>query len=142
MSDEEEGGEGGGGGNKMVIIIVAVLILLIAGGAAAFFLMGGDDEEELEEEVIEDVSASAEPLAEPQFLVVGEFVANIRDGRRYLKTSIQLMLSEAAAMEYLNLRLVEVKDVVLSELQSLTIEDINQPGGKEALKQQLILKSK
>ena len=98
MSDEGEEG-GGGGSKKIIIIIVAVILLIVVGGAAYFFLFSGDGEEGQEEEEV-PVSGAADPLEEPQFLNVGTFVANLVDGRRFLKTNITLMLSEAAAMEY------------------------------------------
>lgn len=136
MADEEMS-EGGGKG-KLIIIIVAVLILLGIGGAAAYFFLLTPGEQIVEDVV--EVSGAAEPLEEPQFMSLGTYVANLKDGRRYLKASLSLMLSEAAAVEYLNLRLVEVKDIVLTELQNLSAEETKQPDSKEALKNRIITK--
>ncbi len=143
MAEEEGGGgEGGGGKGKLIIIIVAVIILIAAGAAAFFFFFMGDEEEEEEPEEETEVSGVAEPLEEPQFLALGTYIANLKDGRRYLKTSITLMLSEAAAMEYLTIRLVQVKDIVLTELQNMTVEDTKDPAKKQALRQKLITEIK
>ncbi|MBF0288710.1 MAG: flagellar basal body-associated FliL family protein [SAR324 cluster bacterium] len=134
---EEEISEGGGGGKSKLIIIIVAVVILIAAGAAIFFLFFmGDEEEEVEE--ITEVSSFAEPLAEPQFLPLGTYIANLKDGRRYLKTSMTLMLSEVAAMEYLAIRLALIKDIVLAELQNMTVEDTKNPAQKNALKQKLI----
>jgi len=147
MAEEEveEGGGGNengngetksGGGKKKLIIIIAVVLLLVI-GVVVFFLMSGEEEEELPEEE-QPVTDVAEPLAEPVFLPLESFVVNLKDGRRFLKTTIQLMLSEPGAAAYLTVRLVEVKDIVLAELQELSVEDVKQSDAREALRQRLI----
>ena len=135
---QESGGSSGGGGKmKFIIIIVAVLLLLIIGILAFLLLAGGEKEEEVEEEIVEIIDET-EPLPSPIFLPLDSYVVNLRDGRRYLKTTIQLMLSEEMANAYLNARLVEVKDIVLSELQNLSVEEVKQAESREALRQRLI----
>ena len=134
MADEEGGG--GGSKKKLIIIIVAVVLLLVI-GIAVFMLMFGEEEEQLPEEEMQ-VTDVAEPLAEPIFLPLESFVVNLKDGRRFLKTTIQLMLSEPAAAAYLTVRLVEIKDIVLAELQELSVEDVKQPDTRESLRQRLI----
>ena len=133
MADE---GGGGGGSKKKLIIIVAVELLLVI-GIVVFMLMSGEEEEQLPEEEMQ-VTDVAEPLAEPIFLPLESFVVNLKDGRRFLKTTIQLMLSEPAAAAYLTIRLIEIKDIVLAELQELSVEDVKQSDTREALRQRLI----
>ena len=142
MADEEDGGaseadggSSGGGKKKLIIIIVAVVLLLVI-GIVVFLLMSGEEEQLPEEE--QQVTGIAEPLAEPIFLPLESFVVNLKDGRRFLKTTVQLMLSEPGASAYLSIRLVEVKDIVLAELQELSVEDVKQSDAREALKQRLI----
>ena len=134
MADEEGGG--GGSKKKLIIIIVAVVLLLVI-GIVVFMLMSGEEEEQLPEEEMQ-VTDVAEPLEEPIFLPLESFVVNLKDGRRFLKTTIQLMLSEPAATAYLTVRLVEIKDIVLAELQELSVEDVKQSDTREALRQRLI----
>ena len=144
MADEEEGGSGGeagdsrakGGGKKKLIIIISLVLLLIL-GIVVFLLMSSDEDEELPEEQ-QNVTQVAEPLLTPIFLPLESFIVNLKDGRRFLKTTIQLMLSEPAASAYLTIRLVEVKDIVLAELQELSVEDVKQSDARDALKQRLI----
>ena len=137
MADEEGGGgDGGGGKKKLIIIIVAVVLLLVIAIVAVLLLTGGE-EEEAEEEIVE-VTEEGEPLAAPIFLPLDSYIVNLKDGRRYLKTTIQLMLSEEMANAYLTARIVEIKDIVLSELQDLSVEDIKQAESREALRQRLI----
>ena len=141
MAEEEGGGGGngnggGGGKKKLIIIIVAVVLLLVIAIVAFLFLAGG--EEEAEEEEIVEVTSEAEPLAAPIFLPLDSYIVNLKDGRRYLKTTIQLMLSEEMANAYLTTRLVEIKDIVLTELQNLSVEEVKQAESREALRQRLI----
>ena len=138
MAEEEGGGGGNGGGGKkkLIIIIVAVVLLLVIAIVAFLFLAGG--EEEAEEEEIVEVTSEAEPLAAPIFLPLDSYIVNLKDGRRYLKTTIQLMLSEEMANAYLTSRLVEIKDIVLTELQNLSVEEVKQSESREALRQRLI----
>ena len=136
MADEEGGGGGGGGRKKLIIIIVAVVLLLVIAIVAVLLLTGGE-EEEAEEEIVE-VTEEGEPLAAPIFLPLDSYIVNLKDGRRYLKTTIQLMLSEEMANAYLTARIVEIKDIVLSELQDLSVEDVKQAESREALRQRLI----
>ena len=139
MAEEEGGGggnSGGGGKKKLIIIIVAVVLLLVIAIVAFLFLAGG--EEEAEEEEIVEVTSEAEPLAAPIFLPLDSYIVNLKDGRRYLKTTIQLMLSEEMANAYLTSRLIEIKDIVLTELQNLSVEEVKQAESREALRQRLI----
>ena len=135
MAEEDGEGGGGGGKKKMIIIILAVVLLLVI-GIVLFLLMSGEEEELPEKE--QQVTNVAEPLAVPIFLPLESFVVNLKDGRRFLKTTIQLMLSEPGASAYLTVRLVEVKDLVLAELQELSVEDVKKSDAREALKQRLI----
>jgi len=137
MADEEGGGGGGGGSKKKLIIMIVAVVLLLVIGIIVFMLMSGEEEEQLPEEEMQ-VTNVAEPLAEPIFLPLESFVVNLKDGRRFLKTTIQLMLSEPAAAGYLTVRLVEIKDIVLAELQELSVEDVKQSDSREDLRQRLI----
>ena len=137
MAEEESDSGGGGGSKKKMIIIIIIILLLLIVGIVVFLLLSGGEEEELPEEE-QQVTAVAEPLAAPIFLPLESFVVNLKDGRRFLKTTIQLMLSEPGASAYLTIRLVEIKDLVLTELQELSVEDVKQSDAREALKQRLI----
>ena len=137
MADEESGGGSGGGSKKKLIIIIVAVVLLLVIGIVVFMLMSGEEEEQLPEEEMQ-VTDVAEPLAEPIFLPLESFVVNLKDGRRFLKTTIQLMLSEPAAAAYLTVRLVEIKDIVLAELQELSVEDVKQSDAREDLRLRII----
>ena len=48
------------------------------------------------------------------------------------------MLSEETANTYLSSRIIEVKDIVLTELQNLSVEEVKQSESREGLRQRLI----
>jgi flagellar FliL protein len=130
--------EEGGGKKKLILIIVAVILLIVIGAVAFLLLSSGEEEDaEMPEEEL-PVTETVEPLEVPLFLPLESYVVNLKDGRRYLKATIQLMMSEPAAMAYLQGRMVEVKDAVLSEMQTLSAEDVSQSEARESLKLRLI----
>lgn len=135
--------EGGGGGMGRLIKIILALVLLVLIGAGAFmaylFLWTGKD----------DAAAGAATAAlrqdggsikDPKYLALGDFVVNLADGRRYLKTNLQLLISEDKAKAYLELRLAEVKDLVVSELQTLDSEQLRDGRNRTLLKNRLLAK--
>ena len=141
-----------GGGGKLKLIIIAVVVLLLIGGgifAAITFLGGGEEEMGAAQPgatgggggAVSPAGAQNSALIEnPIFLPIGTFIVNLADGRRYLKTNLELMLSEEAVKLYLEQRLSEVKDLIVSELQTLSTEQLRDPAEREQLKQRLLSK--
>jgi len=142
--------EGDGGGKLKLIIIAVVLLLLIGGGVAAamMFLSGGEGDMAANGGAGGGSMAGVSPAApqgsaiieEPKFLALGTFIVNLADGRRYLKTTLELMMTEEAAKIYLEARLSEVKDLIVAELQTLSTEQLRDPAEREQLKQRLLSK--
>ena len=138
-----EGGGGGGIGRLIKIIIIVVVLLAVVGGAAYavfFFLgIGGDTAEGLPAPTA-TVREGPAPIANPKYLPLDTFIVNLSDGRRYLKTTLALMLNEEKALAYLQTRMPEVKDLVIAELQTLSTEQLHDPKERELLKQRLLAK--
>ena len=126
----------------LLFIIIPFIFWLIIKGyilSAVFreYLFSGGEETQLPKE--EQLSSEVvEPLAEPIFLSLESFVVNLNGGRQFLKTTIQLMLSEPAASAYLAANIIEVKEIVLGELQELSVEDVKKSDAREALRKRLI----
>lgn len=135
-----EGGGGGMGRLIKIILIVVILLVLIAGGvvAAFWFMDTGGEPAATAGAAADGVQTSY--IENPQYLDLGTFVVNLADGRRYLKTSLQLLLDEEQAKEFLSVREAEVKDLVVAELQTLNAEQLRDPKERELLKQRLIRK--
>lgn len=93
--------------------IFCILFILIIGGAASYYILQDDEK-----------SDELKIFYEPYFVHLGDLTLTISSGRQ-LKTNIQLLVSETEAMEYLNIRLPEVQDIVMIELAQLSIEDVS-----------------
>ena len=141
--------DGGGGKLKLIIIAVVVLALIVGGIALAMMLLSGGEEEVAggapagstgAAAVIPAAKQSSALIENPIFLPIGTFIVNLADGRRYLKTNLELMLVEEPVKIYLELRISEVKDLVVAELQTLNTEQLRDPAEREQLKQRLLSK--
>ena len=135
-------GEGGGGLGKIIkiVVIALVLLLLIGGGVAAawwFLIRGGDEGEGGVAQSETTIRQGPAPLENPVFFQAGTFIVNLADGRRYLKTNVELMLNEELAKVYLESRLSVVKDLIISELQTLSTEQLRDPKERVLLKERL-----
>lgn len=134
MSEEGEGGGKGGGIGKIIILI---LILLIAAAAAAyyFFLMPKEEEEK-----VEIIREGPPPILEPQYTDLGTFVVNLKDGKYYLKTNIQLVFGDKKPQMWLNSRIPLVKDLIISHLQTLSSNELRDKRTRILLKKALLLR--
>ncbi|MBF0237023.1 MAG: flagellar basal body-associated FliL family protein [SAR324 cluster bacterium] len=134
MADDdglEEGGSGGGGKGKFLLIL---LLLLLAAGAAYYYL---NQEPEKEPEIIRE---GPPPLENPLYLELGTFIINLKDGKYYLKTTMQLAFTNAAAKAWMEGRLPIVKDLIISHLQELTSRQLNEARTRQLLRRDLQIK--
>lgn len=146
-------GEGGGGGKFKLIIILMVVLIIIGAGLYVVFKVLTDSEDEQpaapdnslrgtktsQPYIAPDPRVSVN-LENPQYMQLGTFVVNLADGRRYLKTNLEILLSEEKAKLFLEKRLSEVKDLVVAELQTLSTEQLRDPKERALLKQRLLRK--
>ncbi len=135
-------GEGGGGLGRIIKIAVIALVLLLligGGGYAAFWFLtsGGDEEEGKVAQTEATIRQGPAPLENPVFFQAGTFIVNLADGRRYLKTNVELMLNEELAKVYLEGRLSVVKDLIIAELQTLSTEQLRDPKERVLLRERL-----
>ncbi len=149
MADEKEKKEEGGKKSSgMVLIIVGVLIVLILviGGLVAFLLLSGNDES-AEGGATAGTTQQQQPVQRRQLddLTIGpmfpleQFIVNLLSdsGRRFLKTTIDLELSDEDLIEELGAKNSRIRDVVIRVLSSKTVEEISTPKGKDKLKKEL-----
>src|SRR5271156_2573085 len=108
---EGEGGKGLGRLIKMIVIgLVAILVLGGAGFAGWFFFLKKSPEDKAApgmaaKEGMRTGDSSGELLEHPQYLDLGSFTVNLAQGRRFLKTSVQLLLNDEKATDYLKVRI-------------------------------------
>lgn len=127
-----------GGSRKMLWIGLAVL-LLGGGGAGAWFagLLPGSAEESEPAPPAGDVSIAYQPGA---LRALDPFIANLVDegGGRYLKTTIEVEFAASTPPEGFDLRMPQVRDLVLTLLTSKSFDQIRTPAGKQDLREELI----
>lgn len=131
--------ENGNSKNNVKVILITMLgtvITLCAGITLGYFLFYSPTSEDSE-----DLPAQVEAIedTDPYYLELGEFVANI-GSRRFLKAVISLRLSEKDARTFLEERMVEVQDIVLTTLRNQTHDQLQSPETMDSLKQELTQK--
>ena len=139
-------GDAGARGGKLKVIVMTFVVLLLLGGAAAgglWWFLGSGGKEAAKTAAAPGTMGGAEgcPTEHLAYLTLGDFVVNLADGRRYLKTKIDLMLCDEEVQEvetYLAVRMAEVKDLVISELQTLNSEQLRDQKERELLRQRLL----
>ena len=150
MADEKEKKEEGSKKSSgMVLIIVGVLIVLILviGGLVVFLLLSGNDESAEAGSNTGATQQQQQPVQRRQLdnLTIGpmfpleQFIVNLLSdsGRRFLKTTIDLELSDDDLIEELGAKNSRIRDVVIRVLSSKTVEEISTPKGKDKLKKEL-----
>lgn len=131
-----------GGKLKLIILLVVVLAVLGGGGFAAwkFFLQpktAGDAANATGEGAAEQAQ---EPEPGGQLVTLDSFVVNLSDpmGRRYLKTTMDVEVTNAAAAAELTAAMPRVKDTLLLLLSSKSFEDISSMDKKIELKNDIV----
>lgn len=110
---------------KLWLLAGIGLLLTAAGGAGgAWWLLHSPPEAQH--------AAKPQPPAPPLFFELETFTVNLA-GERILQTTISLQIKQAADAEQLKLYLPQVKSRLLLLLSSKTAEELQTPGGKEAL---------
>lgn len=77
------------------------------------------------------------PLAEPLYLDLGTFVVNMPGDKYFLKSSIQLAFENSAAKEWLQTRLPIARDLVITHLNSITVEQFDDTKNRAVIKNDL-----
>ena len=89
-----------------------------------------------QEEVEEDnvIREGPPPLADPLYLDLGTFVVNMPGDKYFLKSSIQLAFENSAAKEWLENRLPIARDLIITHLNSITVEQFDDTKNRAVIK--------
>ena len=74
------------------------------------------------------------PLADPLYLDLGTFVVNMPGDKYFLKSSIQLAFVNSSAKEWLENRLPIARDLVITHLNSITVEQFDNTKNRAVIK--------
>ncbi len=129
---------------KLILIIVAVL-LVVGGGIFGWVQFKNGDKKGQNVKGGRTTARGQQKGATSAFgniFPLENFVVNLNDpgGKRYLKTKIELEFFQEGFEEELNVRLPQLRDVVLLILSSKTLGDIQGIDGKIALRNELIVR--
>ncbi len=139
-----------GGKLKLIILLLVVLAILGGGGFAAwkFFLQPKATDEAHENATSQEAGAGPEAAKEgggglegaSQLVTLESFVVNLSDpmGRRYLKTTMDVEVADAAAATALTAAMPKVKDTLLLLLSSKSFADISSMDKKIELKNEIV----
>ena len=140
----EDAGEIEPKGSSKKWIIIGIVVLVLGGGGYAAWdlllaekLLGKDNPQTAETE------QSTEEAEGKEFGAVYEmdpFIVNLlgQEGKRYLKTTIELEVDNDDVKNELAQRNPQLRDAILLILTSKSFEDIFRPEGKLRLKNELI----
>ncbi len=127
----------------VLIIIISVVVLFMGMVGAGFFILWSKISQ------IPQDSAMAEEIAvEEEENVIGPLysldtmIVNLADngGKRYLRVTMALELSESDAVATIESRLPQVRDAVLMILPAKRYEDVSTTDGKIALRSEVMEK--
>ena len=97
-------------------------------------LVVGCEEEDEEPEVVRQ---GPPPLEKPSYIDLGTFIVNMPGDKYYLKGSLQLAFGDAAPKAWMEARLPIVKDLVIAQLQTVTVEQFDNLKNRQLLKRDL-----
>lgn len=137
--------EGKKKGKGMKLAIIGVLAILLLGGGGYFLVGAGYLSlgflSSKEDGAVKDASAKAKAADEPAPVYpMRSFIVNLAGskGRRYLKVTLSLALSEDAVKKEIKKRLPWMRDQILTILSSKTFEDIQDSVGKRRLRREIV----
>ena len=109
---------------------IALFLLL----TALFFFVSSLNAAEEEVEVIRE---GPPPLENPQYLDLGTFVVNMPGDKYFLKSNIHLAFENSVAKEWLLARLPIAKDLIITHLNSITVEQFDDTKSRAVIKNDL-----
>lgn len=125
----------------LIIIVVLVVFLLIGGGDKHSDQPQQSDAQQTQQKQNTISSKDANLLnIGPLYPIAQSFVVNLvtQNGRRYLKTSITLELSNPKLEVEIDQKSTVIKDIIIDILSSKSIEEIVTTKGKERIKDEIL----
>ena len=124
----------------MLIIIISVAVLFMGMAGAGFFILWNkisqmpQDLSKVEEMPVEEEENAIGPLYSLDTMIV-----NLSDhgGKRYLRVTMALELSDPDALATIESRLPQVRDAILMILPTKKYDDVSTTDGKIALRSQV-----
>jgi len=128
--------------SKLMILAIAVIVLVAGGyGGWSFFVKGKNQEKKKESQASKPNTTREKDEAKIVF-PLESFIVNLADrtgfGKRYLKVTLALEVSDEDKKEIVEAHMAELRDTVLLLLSSQSFAEISTMDGKLELKQALL----
>jgi flagellar FliL protein len=126
----------------MIIIVSVVLLFMGAVGGGFFILWNKISQLPQDPATVEEVPVEEEENAIGPLYSLDTMIVNLADrgGKRYLRVTMALELSDPEAMTTIESRLPQVRDAILMILPTKKYEDVSTTEGKIALRKQIMEK--
>ena len=108
---------------RMLLVLLSLTVLI-----------AGCEEEEEEPEVVRQ---GPPPLEKPSYIDLGTFIVNMPGDKYYLKGSLQLAFGDVAPKVWMEARLPIVKDLVIAQLKTVTVEQFDDLKNRQLFKRDL-----
>jgi len=108
---------------RMLLVLLSLTVLIV-----------GCEEEEKEPEVVRQ---GPPPLEKPSYIDLGTFIVNMPGDKYYLKGSLQLAFGDVAPKMWMEARLPIVKDLVIAQLKTVTVEQFDDLKNRQLFKRDL-----
>ncbi|MFO7716053.1 flagellar basal body-associated protein FliL [Desulfosarcina sp.] len=130
--------------SKKVLIIIVVAAVLFMGmvGAGFFILWNKVSQLPLDPSKVDDLSVEEEENVIGPLYSLDTMIVNLADhgGKRYLRVTMALELSDPEALASIESRLPQVRDAILMILPTKNYDDVSTSEGKVALRSQVMEK--
>jgi len=148
MADEEAGAKKSGGILPLINMVLLVLVLAV-GGFVAWKVMqldtppaeGGKAPAQTEDTTLPEADIESEnPDAPPIFIDLSDITVNLADpdAARFLRAKIKLEVRSEKNQTKVEDHMIEINDLIITNLTSKEFKDIRTPQGKYKLKEELI----
>lgn len=127
----------------VLIIIIAVAVLFMGMVGAGFFILWNKiSQMPLDPAKVEEMSVEEEENVIGPLYTLDTMIVNLSDhgGKRYLRVTMALELSDSDALATIENRLPQVRDAILMILPAKKYEDVSTTDGKVALRSQVMEK--
>lgn len=125
----------------MLIIIISVVVLFMGTVGAGFFILWNKINQIPQNPAIaEDVALEEEENAIGPLYTLDTMIVNLADhgGKRYLRVTMALELSDPEALTTIEGRLPQVRDAILMILPTKKYDDVSTTEGKIALRTEVM----
>jgi flagellar FliL protein len=127
----------------VVIIVISVLLLFMGAVGGGFFILWNKISQlPLDPATVEEIPVEEEENVIGPLYSLDTMIVNLADrgGKRYLRVTMALELSDPEAMTTIESRLPQVRDAILMILPTKKYEDVSTTEGKIVLRKQIMEK--